>query len=380
MWRKKYLWFNLTHVCRRWRAVVFASASRLDLTITLGPQGPDDIETTLPGSLQILVNYRYKDVPVTHSALWRLRSSLEHRDRVREIYLCGLNIWFDVFFEATKCSFPVLESLFLSNRDLELKVPDAFLGPDLSNLRLLRSLTLYNVSLASISRFLSFSTSLTDLALRVYFDLSPSEGMSLLATLQGMPCLCNLSLLHMYILSSSIDSSQPLIPKHTVTLSKLTSFYYNGSNVFLHALVAGLSAPSLRKVDFHFRDPILSPILKLPQFINEIEEHYHAVQTYIDKWSWTFHLSFQRTLEDDLGQRELCFYLGSDRESFTGSLMRLSSALSTTVEVLQVKFGVHDKAGYVWEDYIPWSRFYQHFPSVKDAPGSSLHGTYAPSR
>lgn len=184
MWRKKYLWFNLTHVCRRWRAVVFASASRLDLTITLGPQGPDDIEKTLPGPLQILVNYRCKDVPVTDSALRRLRSALEHRDRVREIYSCGPTVWFDVFFEATKCSFPVLESLSLPNRDLELKVPDVFLGPDLSNLRLLRSLTLYDVSLASISRFLSFSTSLTDLDLRVYFGLSPSEGISLLAILQ----------------------------------------------------------------------------------------------------------------------------------------------------------------------------------------------------
>ena len=95
------MWFRFAHVCRRWRAVVFALASRFDLTITLGPQRPDDIETTLPGSMQILVNYRCKDVPVTDSALRRLRSALEHRDRVREIYLCGPNIWFDVFFEAT---------------------------------------------------------------------------------------------------------------------------------------------------------------------------------------------------------------------------------------------------------------------------------------
>jgi hypothetical protein len=376
MWRKNYEWFNLTHVCRRWRAVVFASASRLDLTITLGPQGPDDIETTLPGFLQILVNYRYNNVYVTDSALRHLRSALEHRGRVREIFLTGPSVWFDVFFEATKCSFPVLESLFLStgNRDLELEVPDTFLGPDLSNLRLLRSLTLYDVSLASISRFLSFATSLTDLDIRIYHHLSPSEGMSLLAILQGMPCLCYLSLLHMIILSSDgsspIDSSsQPLVPKHTVPLSKLTSFYYDGSNVFLHALVAGLSAPSLRRVNFNFRDPIRSPIVQLPRFINEIEEQCSKLQVYINKsWlSWVFYLSFQKTPEDDL-EHELSFELGPDRESFPGSLMQLSGALSTrltTVEVLQVKFGLYNEVGYVWEDYIPWSKFYQHFPSVK---------------
>ena len=72
-------------------------------------------------------------------------------------------------------------------------------------------------------------------------------------------------------------------------------------------------------------------------------------------------MSFQN-LEDDLGQRELRFNLGP------WSLMRLSGAPSTrltTVKVLEVNFGLHNKAGYVWEDYIPWSRFYQHFPSVK---------------
>ena len=130
-------------------------------------------------------------------------------------------------------------------------------------------------------------------------------------------------------------------PKHTVTLSELSNFCYDGKNVFLDAIVAGLSAPSLRKVDFHFRDPIWSPIVQLLRFINEIGEHYYAVQVYINNGSW---MSFQN-LEDDLGQRELRFNLGP------WSLMRLSGALSTrltTVKVLEVNFGLHNKAGYVW--------------------------------
>lgn len=32
-WRGKHVWVILAHVCRKWRAVVFASASRLDLGV-----------------------------------------------------------------------------------------------------------------------------------------------------------------------------------------------------------------------------------------------------------------------------------------------------------------------------------------------------------
>ena len=46
-WRKKHVWFNLTHVCRKWRAIMFASSSRLDLGITVGPQKPGHIKTIL---------------------------------------------------------------------------------------------------------------------------------------------------------------------------------------------------------------------------------------------------------------------------------------------------------------------------------------------
>ena len=37
-WREKYAWFNLAHVCGRWRAVMFASSFRLDLNVIVGPK------------------------------------------------------------------------------------------------------------------------------------------------------------------------------------------------------------------------------------------------------------------------------------------------------------------------------------------------------
>jgi hypothetical protein len=251
-----------------------ASAFRLNLAIIVGPEKNRTISrrsSQVHGrfSLTIGANMYYP----TDSSLKRMYSALEHRDRVRGIRLHGASFWFDDFFKATNCPFPALEILYLRNRNVEMEIPDTFLGgPDLSNLRL-RSLTLRSVSLTSISGLLSSATSLTDLVLELDTSFSPSAGMSLVASLQGMHCLRKLDL----VFGSLSSPSQPLIPKEVVPLSKLTTFRYKGSSVFLYALVAGISAPSLQEINVEFHDAIQSPTVHLSRFIGEIEEHYHSI-------------------------------------------------------------------------------------------------------
>jgi hypothetical protein len=56
---------------------MFASSSRLDLGITVGPQKPGHIKTTLSSPLPIFIEYKclsYGDI--TGSALWRMRAAL----------------------------------------------------------------------------------------------------------------------------------------------------------------------------------------------------------------------------------------------------------------------------------------------------------------
>ena len=98
------MWLDLAHVCRRWRAVIFASSSRLDLKITVGPKKPGHIETILRLSspLPIFIEYKYLFGDITGSALWRMRAALRHRgDRVRGISFEGSNAGFKKFFRAT---------------------------------------------------------------------------------------------------------------------------------------------------------------------------------------------------------------------------------------------------------------------------------------
>ena len=275
------MWIDLAHVCRTWRAIVFASSSRLDLGITIGPIKPHHIKTILSGSLPIFINY--KDVDgLLGSALWRMRAALEQRDRVREIFIDRMSTTFDKFFKETHCPFPALESLFICFKyDYQPKLPDTFLrGPDISNL-CLRRLKLERTSLASISGFLLSAKALTNLSLQIDTAFCTSAETSLLACLQGMPCLRRLDL---SLTQTSLSLPLTYRPNDIVLLSKLTWFRFVGHSVFLDALVVGVSAPSLRDVDLKFSNEFWPPIVHFPRFINEIEEQYHAVHVVFQGW------------------------------------------------------------------------------------------------
>jgi hypothetical protein len=106
LWRERFGWFSLVHVCRKWRATMFASASH-------GPKNPRPIERVLLGPFPILLKYERMYGDVTLCALWRMHSALEHRDRVREIFFERSSAWLHEFFTATNCPFPIRESLVL---------------------------------------------------------------------------------------------------------------------------------------------------------------------------------------------------------------------------------------------------------------------------
>jgi hypothetical protein len=136
-----------------------------------------------------------------------------------------------------------------------------------------------------------------------------------------MPCLCSLdlSLAHK-------SPSQPPTPKDIVPLSKLTYFHFVGSSVDLEALAAGLSAPSLRDVNFKFRDEIWPPIVHLPRFNDEIEKSYYAVWMVFEQND--FCLSLWSKSEYFI-QCEPSFNFGPVRKRNPESIIQMSDALST---------------------------------------------------
>ena len=130
-WKENHSWLDLAHVCRNWRAITYASSSRLHLGITVGPRKPVHIKTILSShqALPILLDFKYLLRGMTASSIWRMRYALEHRDRVRNIVFRGTNAGFNKFFNATDCAFPVLESVTLYfDYGYKTNIPDTFLG------------------------------------------------------------------------------------------------------------------------------------------------------------------------------------------------------------------------------------------------------------
>jgi hypothetical protein len=369
-WTEKYAWINLAHVCKKWRTVVFAYPSHLNLCITVGPGKPNHIETILSGPFQILIDYKYinKDIDRNFTsnppALRRLHAAHRYPNRVRGITFEGTRAGFDKLFEVTNCPFPVLESLFLSPaHGYDLKLPDTFLrGPDLCDLRHLRRVKLYSYSLPPICRFLSSTAALTDLDLIINATNGTSQEPSLLTCLQGMPCLHSINLCISHKIHDSL--SHPSTSKAIVPLSKLTSFCYNGHRAFLNFLMAGFLAPSLRNVNIFITDLVWTPIVHLPRFMNAIEVHYHTAYVAFQE------SKFSVSLVPDFGflsARRPHIELGSPPYR-TDMMVQICNGLSTKLATINELYVIFDHMADLWEDCFPlgrWCSLLQQFPGVK---------------
>jgi len=305
--------------------------------------------------LPIDIDYVYRHGGMTTKDMGRMRAALECPDRIRGITFTGLAGDLDTLFKATSYPLPALESLALRHRHEELQIPATFLEG--SNLRL-RSLKLHRISLPFISRLLSSAPALTCLSLVIGAHSGPLPVVSLLLShLQGMPCLRHLDL---EIRSSIKDLAQPTEPKENFPLSKLAHFHFVGRSIFLNALVAGLSAPSLRDVNIQFYGDMSPPVsMHLSRFIEDIREHYRAVQVLFE--SHYFRLLLLPHSE---------YYLSRFRlisELLPESMMQMISTFSaklTTAEELFLVF-VYDDDDDLSDKNVPWRRFFLQFPSVK---------------
>jgi hypothetical protein len=227
--------------------------------------------------LPIDINYDYYrsvcKTPMTAKDTSRMHAALKRPDRIRGIVIAGPMANLDRFFKATKSPLPALESLELrSTHHTDLAVPATFLeGLNLH----LRTLKLNHISLQSILQLVSFATVLTYLSLEIYtYAGQPPVISPLLSHFQGMLCLRRLDL----VVNSHIDNpTQPTEHKKDFTLSKLGFFHYRGHSAYLDTFVAGVSAPSLRKIDVRLSDITPPPIPHLSPFIKDVVEDCHVV-------------------------------------------------------------------------------------------------------
>jgi hypothetical protein len=136
-WRKghrEYWWYQIAHVCRKWRYLVLESASHLDLCLvcTYGTPVADMLAHSPP--LPLTIDYGDEDREVTAEDEKGILLALQRRRRLRHIHLCLPSSNLQKLVSAIDGEFPALEYLYIkpsSNDDPGLILPETFKAPHL---------------------------------------------------------------------------------------------------------------------------------------------------------------------------------------------------------------------------------------------------------
>jgi hypothetical protein len=158
-------WYELVHVCQRWRYVVFASSRRLNLQLLCGARTPVKGTLHVWPSLPIVVWYRGDYCPVARpQGADDIIAVFEKHDRVREIFLWDVPSWLLQRFAAASQE-PFTELTYLEVQSVGKWVsvlPDTFLGGSAPRLR---SLHLNSVPFPGLCKLLLSANSLVTLNL-----------------------------------------------------------------------------------------------------------------------------------------------------------------------------------------------------------------------
>ncbi|KAI9438954.1 hypothetical protein H4582DRAFT_2142090 [Lactarius indigo] len=264
-WNDRLGWCKLSHVCRRWRHIVYSSASHLGMHI-LCTNGTPIVDTLdhLP-TLPLFVVYR--DPITQQDKLAGLRALLMW-DRVRHIDLhlppSNLNMFLMLMDEPLS----MLEYLSLSSptEGTSLVLPKSFLAPNL------RYLTLLGIDLPKRLRLLSSTVSLVTLVLRNIRASGYFLPKLLVARLRSLPQLEELSI------GFSIPIPRPSAERELfgnqgtpVTLPNLKYLKFKGVSVYLESLVAQIRTPLLERLDITLFNQLAFGLPHLSHFTNITE-------------------------------------------------------------------------------------------------------------
>ena len=258
-------WYSLTHVCQRWRRLIFESASylRICLVCTYGTPVADMLARS--PVLPVVVDYADETRGLTVEGEEGLRFALlpERRDRVCRIRLLIRQPYLWRFAAALfGGNFPRLEYLFIklqerSSASSSLKLPDTFRA------HRLRHLVLTHFGFPLASPILSASVHLVTLSLNMVAYCLPND---LLERLSFLP---RLETLHIASISSILEDVgtawgqaphwQTPLDTH-VTLSNLHSFVFEGNSAYLKVLLPRMTTPLLRGLQTAFLNQMVSSV------------------------------------------------------------------------------------------------------------------------
>jgi len=267
-WVQERWWYQLVKVCRRWRSLILGSASHLGLCLicTHGTPVADMLAHSPP--LPLIIHHGDKNHELTAEEEEGIMLALQHRDRVRCIYLKKPVPCLRKLIKAMDDRFPMLEYLHIAPpsptiQGARLVLPSTFEAPRL------RILALRQVASPIGSPLLTSAVSLVRLSLRW---MDPSTNLypnHLFQALSLLPQLQNLVMrFSSPVPNREIEGQLLRMPIVThITLPNLRTFDFRGVSAYLEPLLSHMNAPLLDFLSYKFLDQLSFSVPHLGQFV-----------------------------------------------------------------------------------------------------------------
>jgi hypothetical protein len=248
-------WYTLAHVCQRWRRVLFATPTRLGITLVCNSRTPvvDMLANSPP--LPLIIYWGNPGTLDTDGSVKNVLLALSHRDRVRRLTLHMSETSMCEVFSSMKGPLPMLETLQLycstynGNIRSNTKLPTMFEAPNLRHLQL-SDLKL----LPQSAKLLNNVTARPSIVSFTVGEITTKPA-ALMACLASMPRLKVLKIgVFFSIPSGPTERKERDLcaggrPESTqLALTDLEEFEYQGISDYLEALAAQISAPFLKKL------------------------------------------------------------------------------------------------------------------------------------
>ncbi|KAH8999890.1 hypothetical protein EDB86DRAFT_618187 [Lactarius hatsudake] len=271
-WNLRLGWCKLSHVCRRWRNLLYGSAFHLDMHI-LCTNGSPVVDTLahLP-SLPLVIDYDHQDATRSIGTKDELGVShaLQLRDRIRRVVLSIPPASLHKLLVFMDGSYPILEHLRLSSTAREVDegiiLPRTFMAPNL------RYLNLLGIGLLTKLPPLSFTVALVTLTLTNIQSSGYFLPKHLVTRLRFLPQLEELSVcFSIPIPRPSAESELWNVSETPVTLPALKRLTFRGVSAYLESLVAQISAPLLEHLGITTFNQVAFTLPHLSHFTNTTE-------------------------------------------------------------------------------------------------------------
>ena len=268
-WNVRLSWRKLTHICQRWRCLIYKSTSLLSMRIQCINGSP--IVDTLYHLPPLPLHVHYCDtltVAMTGKDESGIFHALQLHDRVRHLNLYLQPPLLHKCLILMAEHFPILDDLTLFKLPTvdpltPLTLPKAFLAPNL------RSLSLSGISLPKRLQLLTSTMSLVKLTLCDIQASSYFRPRLIVARLRSLPQLEELNIRFSVPIPRPSTERELLGEQGTpVILPNLSILMFQGVSVYLESFIAQIRAPVLNRLSITLFNQIAFTLQHLSHFIN----------------------------------------------------------------------------------------------------------------